>query len=558
MSTTLSYVAGTSDTPLLYQTVGGALDLAAEKYPNREALVVRHQNIRWSYSTLREKADSLAAGLIDLGLKPGDRVGLWAPNCAEWVLTQFATAKAGLVLVNINPAYRVSELEYALNKVSCKALVLTDRFKSSDYIGMLSELAPEVSNLKGGMLKCKRLPHLRHAISLSDSAPDGFMKFSSLLGSASSQAKERVKLLSETLQPDDAINIQFTSGTTGFPKGATLSHHSILNNGYFVAARQSFSHEDKLCIPVPLYHCFGMVMGVLGCVTHGACMVFPGDAFEPLSVLETVEAEGCTALYGVPTMFIAELEHPNFKDFDLSSLRTGAMAGSPCPIEIMKRVISDMHMSEVTIAYGMTETAPVSFQSKKDDPLDKRVGTVGQIHPFVEVKIVDEEGRTVSRGSQGELCTRGYSVMLGYWDDTERTKEAIDTSGWMHTGDLAVMDNEGYVNITGRLKDMIIRGGENIYPREIEEFLYTHPAIQDVQVFGIPDEKFGEEVCAWIILRTGESINAEDILVFCKGQIAHYKLPRYIKFVDAYPMTVTGKIQKFVMRETMLEELSLN
>ena len=555
----LSYVAGTSETPLLYQTIGNTLDNAADQYGEREALIVRHQGVRWTYKELRDKATTLAAGLIDLGLKPGDRVGLWAPNCAEWILTQFATAKAGLVLVNINPAYRLSELEYALNKVGCKALVLASHFKSSDYTGMLTELAPELLTAPKGALNAEKLPALQHAISLSDNPPTGFIKFTALSENPSTDARRSLERLSATLQPDDAINIQFTSGTTGFPKGATLSHHSILNNGYFVAARQSFSCQDKLCIPVPLYHCFGMVMGVLGCITHGACMVFPADSFDPVSVLETVQEEKCTALYGVPTMFIAELEHPRFKEFDLSSLRTGAMAGSPCPIEVMKRVITDMHMTEVTIAYGMTETAPVSFQSKKDDPIGKRVGTVGQINPFVEVKIVDENGHTVKRGTQGELCTRGYSVMLGYWDDTDRTKEAIDTSGWMHTGDLAVMDDDGYANITGRLKDMIIRGGENIYPREIEEFLYTHPAVQDVQVFGVPDEKFGEEVCAWIILRAdSDNINADAITAFCKGQIAHYKVPHYIRFVEAYPMTVTGKIQKFVMREQMREELTLS
>ncbi|WP_262693652.1 AMP-binding protein [Kordiimonas aquimaris] len=554
-----SYVAGTSDTPLLYQTIGNALDTTADQHGDREALIVRHQNIRWTYHELRERADTLAAGLIDLGLIPGDRVGLWAPNCAEWVLTQFATAKAGLVLVNINPAYRLSELEYALNKVGCKALILASEFKSSDYTGMLTQLAPEIEIAPAGKWHAKQLPDLKHAISLSDNPPAGFIKFAALSENPSPAAQRKLSELSTILQPDDAINIQFTSGTTGFPKGATLSHHSILNNGYFVAKRQSFTHNDKLCIPVPLYHCFGMVMGVLGCVTHGACMVFPGEAFEPVSVLEAIQAEQCSALYGVPTMFIAELEHPQFKEFDLSSLRTGAMAGSPCPIEVMKRVITEMHMSEVTIAYGMTETAPVSFQSKKDDPIGKRVSTVGQIHPFVEVKIVDKQGCTVNRGMQGELCTRGYSVMLGYWNDTDRTNEAIDTSGWMHTGDLAVMDDDGYANITGRLKDMIIRGGENIYPREIEEFLYTHPAVQDVQVFGIPDDKFGEEVCAWIILRAGEkSLSANDVTAFCNGKIAHYKVPRHIKFVDTYPMTVTGKIQKFVMRETMREELSIS
>ncbi len=552
-----SYVSGTSDTPLLYKTIGAALDDTTRKFGNRTALVVPHQNIRWTYSELAVRADTVAANLLALGLEPGDRVGLWAPNCAEWIITQFATAKAGLVLVNINPAYRLSELEYALNKVGCKALVLSREFKSSNYVAMLQELAPELGTCKPGALKASRLPDLRTAIVIGNEKTTGLMPFSDLETAPKNEFAEKLETLRPSLQPDDPINIQFTSGTTGHPKGATLTHHSILNNGYFVAARQSFSEEDILCIPVPLYHCFGMVMGVLGCITHGATIVLPGEAFDPASVLATVEAEKCTALYGVPTMFIAELEHADFGKFDLSSLRTGAMAGSPCPIEVMKRVISDMHMSEVTIAYGMTETAPVSFQSKKDDPLDKRVGTVGQIHPFVEVKIVNEDGKTVPRGDQGELCTRGYSVMQGYWGDEARTREAIDTAHWMHTGDLATMDEDGYVNITGRLKDMIIRGGENIYPREIEEFLYSHPKIQDVQVFGVPDDRMGEEVCAWILLRDGENTDEEDIRSFCKGQIAHYKVPRYIRFVSEYPMTVTGKIQKFEMRNAMRDQLIL-
>lgn len=553
-----SYVAGTSDTPLLYMTIGDALEEAAQTHGGRPALIATHQQIRWTYNELQDRVDAVAANLIGLGLKAGDRVGLWAPNCAEWIVTQFATAKAGLILVNINPAYRISELEYALNKVGCKALVLAEAFKSSDYVSMLLEIAPEIAAGTPGPIKSKRLPELQSAFVISEAPQPGFKSFSSLLKTPKAGLTEALNALQFELQPDDPINIQFTSGTTGHPKGATLTHHSILNNGYFVARRQNFSEDDILCLPVPLYHCFGMVMGVLGCLTHGAAIVLPGAAFEPESVLAAVEAEKCTALYGVPTMFIAELEHPEFTKFDLTSLRTGTMAGSPCPIEVMKRVIDDMHMSEVTIGYGMTETAPVSFQSKKDDPLDKRVGTVGQIHPFVEVKIVDEEGRTVPRGAQGELCTRGYSVMRGYWADEERTAEAIDASHWMHTGDLATMDDEGYVNITGRLKDMIIRGGENIYPREIEEFLYTHPAVQDVQVFGIPDDRMGEEVCAWILLREGESTTDDDIRLFCKGQIAHYKVPRYIRFVSEYPMTVTGKIQKFEMRNAMREELSLS
>lgn len=552
--TSLSYVAGTSDIPLLYDTVGGCLSATATRYPDKTALICCHQNIRWSYSELNAEVDRLAAGFIALGLKPGERVGLWAPNCAEWVVVQFATAKAGLILVNINPAYRLSELEYALNKVECSALVFAEAFKTSNYLQMVKDLAPEISTSEAGAeIKSERLPHLRRTIILSDEAENGFISYRDLRGRARAEDTRKLEELASSFQPDDPINIQFTSGTTGFPKGATLTHHNIVNNGYFVAARQNFSCDDILCIPVPLYHCFGMVMGVLGCVAHGACMVFPDQAFEPTSVLKAVEQEKCTALYGVPTMFIAELETPNFDEFDLSSLRTGAMAGSPCPVEVMKRVISDMHMEEVTIAYGMTETSPVSFQSMLDDPLEKRVSTVGKIHPYVEVKIVDENNHTVARGVQGELCTRGYSVMRGYWNDPERTNEAIDDAGWMHTGDLATMDAEGYVQITGRLKDMIIRGGENIYPREIEEFLYTHPGIQDVQVFGVPHEKWGEEVCAWIIARDNldQELTYDMVKAFCKGQIAHYKVPTTIRFVREYPMTVTGKIQKFVMRDEM-------
>lgn len=556
-----SYVAGTSDTPLLYETVGQCLDKAAIQHGERPALVACHQNIRWTYSELQHEADLMAAGFIAMGLKPGERIGLWAPNCAEWVVVQFATAKAGLVLVNINPAYRLSELEYALNKVECAALVFAGQFKTSNYLEMVNTLAPEFAeqfdqNEPLQPTHCEKLPHLRHTILIGNQLAEGHLAYGDVRALGEAAGSKNITDLGHLLQPDDPINIQFTSGTTGFPKGATLTHHNIVNNGYFVAKRQNFTEQDILCIPVPLYHCFGMVMGVLGCVTHGACMVFPDQAFEPKSVLAAVQSEKCTALYGVPTMFIAELEDPSFSDYDLSSLRTGAMAGSPCPVEVMNRVIKDMNMSQVTIAYGMTETSPVSFQSKLDDPIEKRVSTVGQIHPFVEVKIVDEMGRTVERGLQGELCTRGYSVMLGYWNDDARTNEAIDKSGWMHTGDLATMDEQGYVKITGRLKDMIIRGGENIYPREIEEFLYTHPDIQDVQVFGVPHEKLGEEVCAWILPRgdAADTLNLQHIKAFCSGQIAHYKVPTLVRIVDSYPMTVTGKIQKFVMRDQMIAE----
>lgn len=553
----LSYVCGTGTVPLLYKTVGMALEDAARQWGERPALIVRHQNIRWTYRELNEAAECFAAGLIKLGLQPGDRVGIWAPNRYEWVVTQFATAKAGLILVNVNPAYRLSELEFALNKVGCKALVLAPNFKSSDYVGMLRQIAPELASSAVGELNSARLPTLRTVILTDDARVPGFMPFRSVEALGTDSERERLVELRTLLQPEDPINIQFTSGTTGLPKGATLSHHNIVNNGYFVASHMAFSHEDCLCIPVPLYHCFGMVMGVLGCVTHGAAMVFPSEAFEPGAVLEAVSAERCTALYGVPTMFIAELDHPQFREYDLSSLRTGVMAGAPCPVEVMKRVIADMHMREVTIAYGMTETSPVSFQSRSDDSIERRVSTVGRIHPHLEVKIVDTEGRVVPRGERGELLTRGYSVMTGYWDDAEKTRQSVDEHGWMHTGDLAVIDAEGYCNIVGRVKDLIIRGGENISPREVEEFLYRHPQVQDVQVFGIPDPRYGEVVCAWIKLKGTEPCDAEGIRAFCRDQIAHFKVPHYIRFVEQFPMTVTGKIQKFVMREQMIAELQL-
>ncbi len=542
--TNLSYVCGVSSEPLLYKTVGAVLEEAAARWGEREALIVRHQNIRWTYRELNEAADRLAAGLIHLGLVRGDRIGIWAPNRYEWIVTQFATAKAGLILVTINPAYRTSELEYALNKVGCKALVLAPSFKTSDYAAMLEQIRPKV-------------PSLRAAILTDDAPRTGFLRYADVASSGTAQDVERVRQLRSQLQPEDAINIQFTSGTTGLPKGATLSHHNIVNNGYFVAQRMTFSEQDRLCIPVPLYHCFGMVMGVLGCVTWGATMVFPGEAFEPKSVLEAVQAERCTALYGVPTMFIAELEHPQFRQYDLRTLRTGVMAGAPCPVEIMKRVISDMHMTEVTIAYGMTETSPVSFQSSRDDSIERRVSTVGAIHPHLEVKIVDAEGRVTSRGERGELLTRGYSVMHGYWDDEEKTKQSIDPQGWMHTGDLATLDDAGFCNIVGRVKDLIIRGGENVSPREVEEFLYRHPKIQDVQVFGVPDRRYGEVVCAWIKLKAGERCEAEAIRAFCKEQIAHFKVPQHIRFVDQFPMTVTGKMQKYLMRQEMSRELAV-
>ena len=555
---TQSYVHGVSMTPLIGETIGAHFDQVAARFADRDALIVRQQNIRFTYRELNEKVDALAAGLLALGISPGDRVGIWSPNNAEWVMTQFATAKAGLILVNINPAYRLSELDYALNKVGCKALITADSFKSSDYVGMLRELAPEIERSAPGRLQSKRLPALTTLIRIGNDEKRGFLRFADVLDMGGERHRAQLAELAGKLQFDDPINIQFTSGTTGTPKGATLTHHNILNNGYFIGEAQRLSDRDRVCIPVPLYHCFGMVLGNLACITHGAAMVYPSEGFDPLLTLQAVEAERCTALYGVPTMFIAELGHPEFKNFDLSSLRTGIMAGSPCPIEVMKRCVAEMHMGEVTIAYGMTETSPVSTQTSYDDPLERRVSTVGRVQPHLEVKIVDADGRIVPPNTAGELCTRGYSVMLGYWDEDERTAEAIDRAGWMHTGDLATLDEDGYCNIVGRIKDMVIRGGENVYPREVEEFLFRHPEIEAVQVVGVPDQKYGEELCAWVKLKPGASAAAEEIQSFCKGQIAHYKIPRYIKFVDNFPMTVTGKVQKFLMREETVKELGLS
>ena len=542
---TRSYVHGTGDVPLLDLTVGALLDEAARRHGDRPALVVRHQGTRWSYRELNEAAERLAAGLRALGLERGERIGIWSPNNTEWVVAQFGTAKAGLILVNINPAYRLAELEYCLNRLGCRALVLAASFKTSDYVGMVRTLMAE-----------GRLPALRHPIVIGDTAPDGMLSFAAVMDLAAPDRLAEIRALGKRLQFDDPVNIQFTSGTTGAPKGATLSHHNIVNNGFFIGERMRLTPEDRLCIPVPLYHCFGMVLGNLACVTHGAAIVYPGEGFDPKAVLETVEAERCTGLHGVPTMFIAELDHPEFRRFDLSTLRTGIMAGSPCPMEIMTRCVTEMNLQEVTIAYGMTETSPVSFQSSTDTPTELRVGTVGTIMPYIEVKIVDAEGAVVPVGEAGELLTRGYSVMLGYWDDAVRTAEAIDEAGWMHTGDLATLDEAGYCRIVGRIKDMIIRGGENIYPREIEEFLYRHPRILDVQVIGVPDAKYGEEVCAWIRLKPGAAMEAEELRDFCRGQIAHYKIPRHIRFVDVFPMTVTGKVQKFAMRQAMVEWLA--
>ena len=553
----LSIVQGETEPALFEHTIGEALQRAIEKWPKQEALVSVHQGGRWTYEEFGWRVDQFAAGLLALGLKPRDRIGIWAPNCAEWALVQFATARIGLILVNINPAYRLTEVEYTLKKVGVKALVCTEKFKSSDYVGMISELAPEIPKCMPGDLKSKRLPDLKILIQIGGRPGPGWLAFEGIPSLGTGKFTKQLAEVHETLDRNDPINIQFTSGTTGLPKGATLSHRNILNNAYFVGVGMGLKTGDRLLIPVPLYHCFGMVMGNLSCVVHGATMVYSSEGFDPLAVLKAVRSEQCTALHGVPTMFIAELEHPDFEMIDVKTLRTGIMAGSPCPIEVMRKVIDRMHMKDIGIAYGMTETSPVSFQTAKNDPLERRVSTVGRVQPHLEVKIVDSEGNIVPRGAPGELCTRGYSVMIGYWNDPERTAEAIDAAGWMHTGDLATIDEEGYCNIVGRIKDMVIRGGENVYPREIEEYLFRHPKIEDVSVIGVPDPKYGEEICAWIKLRKDETATDQEIIDFCKGQIAHYKVPRYVKFVDAFPMTVTGKIQKFEMRKTMLAELGL-
>jgi len=558
MTETLSYAHGATGVPLIGETIGANFDRAVARWGERPGLIVRQQGIRWSYRELAAKVDAFAAGLVALGLRPGERIGIWSPNNAEWVVTQFATAKAGLILVNINPAYRLAELEYALNKVGCRALITATSFKTSDYIGMVTTLAPELRSALPGRLKAERLPELEMVIQIGAETAPGAIPFDSVYAMGSASHRKEIAELAGRLQFDDPINIQFTSGTTGAPKGATLTHHGILNNGFFIGEAMKLTEQDKLCIPVPLYHCFGMVLGNLACTTHGATMVYPGEGFDPLTTLQTVAEERCTGLHGVPTMFIAQLDHAEFKTFDLSSLRTGIMAGAPCPIEVMRRCIREMHLSEITIAYGMTETSPVSTQTTTDDAVERRVSTVGRVQPHIEIKIIDSEGRIVPHGMPGEFCTRGYSVMLGYWNDEERTAQAIDAARWMHTGDLATMDEHGYCKIVGRIKDMVIRGGENVYPREIEEFLYRHPKIQDVQVFGVPDERYGEELCAWIRTRPGETLTAEEVREFCRDQIAHYKVPRHIRFVDEFPMTVTGKVQKFIMRERMAAELGVN
>ena len=536
--TTPSYVSGPSGRPLLGETIGETLRRTVARFPDREALVSVHQGLRYTYRQLWEESSQVARGLLVRGVKRGDRVGIWSPNRAEWFILQLATARMGAILVNVNPAYRTHELEHALRQAGVSTLVLARGFRQTDYLAMLHEVRP-------------RCPELQAAVVIDED-------WAELKADAQRLSEEALHALELELQFDDPINIQYTSGTTGFPKGATLSHHNILNNGYFVGQLCRYTEADRIGVPVPLYHCFGMVMGNLAAITHGACVVYPAEAFDPVAVLRAVQQERCTSLYGVPTMFIAELDHPEFGAFDCRTLRTGIMAGSPCPVEVMRRVQKDMHMPEVTICYGMTETSPVSTQSRTDDPLEKRVATVGQVHPHVEVKVIDPTtGRIVGRGATGELCTRGYSVMLGYWGDPHATHEAIDQGRWMHTGDLATMDEDGYVNIVGRIKDMVLRGGENVFPREVEEFLYTVPGVADVQVIGVPDVKYGEELMAWVKPRPGAALTGEEIRAYCKGKIASYKIPRYYKFVDAFPMTVTGKIQKFRMREQAVKELGL-
>ncbi len=552
----LSHVVGAAEPPLLDRTVGALLAETAAAHPDAPAAVFCASGIRWSYRELRERARRLAAGLLALGLGKGDRVGIWSPNRAEWLLTQFATAEIGVVMVNINPAYRPVELEYALNKVGCKGLILAESFKSSHYLEMLEALAPELATAEPGRLEAAKLPHLRCVIRMGAERSPGMFAFDEVAAMAGPAAVRAVDDIAARLEPGEPINIQFTSGTTGAPKGATLTHRNIVNNARFVTGAIRLTAADRLCLPVPLYHCFGMVMGTLGCVARGAAMIFPGEGFEPAETLKALSEEKCTGLYGVPTMFIAMLSHPEFADADLSPLRTGIMAGAPCPIETMKQVIGDMNMSDITIAYGMTETSPVSFQSATDDPVERRVATVGRIQPHAECKIIGPDGRTLPVGERGELCTRGYLVMRGYWGDLERSREAVDAEGWMHTGDLATIDDEGYCRIVGRVKDMLIRGGENVYPREIEEYLLGHPNVQDVQVFGVPDERYGEEVCAWIVPQPGSSESEDSIRDYCRGRIAHYKVPRYVRFVSELPMTVTGKPQKFVMRDRMVEMLA--
>lgn len=551
-----SYTRGRQDKPLLTQTIGQAFDATVARHGEREALVVRHQHLRYSWRELAAEVDVHARALMALGVEVGERVGNWAPNCAQWCILQLATAKVGAILVNINPAYRVGELEYVLRQSGCRWLVCADAFKSSDYQAMVQELVPELASHALGELASERLPDLRGVISLAAEPPAGFLPWAALAGRAGEVEVVAYEARQQGLQFDQPVNIQYTSGTTGAPKGATLSHYNILNNGYMVGESLGLTERDRMVIPVPLYHCFGMVMANLGCMTHGSTLIYPNDAFDPLLTLQAVAEERATALYGVPTMFIAELDHPRRGEFDLSSLRTGIMAGATCPIEVMRRVIDEMHMGEVQIAYGMTETSPVSLQTGAADDLERRVTSVGRTQPRLETKVIDSEGATLPRGEVGELCTRGYSVMIGYWNNPKATAESIDSDGWMHTGDLAVMDEQGYVRIVGRSKDMIIRGGENIYPRELEEFFFTHPAVADVQVIGVPCSKYGEEIVAWVRLHPGHAASEDELREWAKARIAHFKVPRHFRFVDEFPMTVTGKVQKFRMREISIAELA--
>lgn len=542
---------------LLDDTIGRHLDKIVARDPEHPALIIPHQGIRWSYGELQTEVNKLAGGLLSLGIESGDRVGIWSPNRYEWVLTQFATAKIGAIMVCLNPAYRLYELEYALNKVECKAIIAAESFKTSYYLKMLNELAPELDGCSPGKLKAKKLPHLTTVIRMGEEKSAGMFNFVEVSSMGGDKQATQLDLLAGSLSPLDPINIQFTSGTTGTPKGATLTHRNILNNAYFGGLSMHFSPADRLCIPVPMYHCFGMVLGTLVCVAHGATMVMPCEVFEPVAVLNAVEQEKCTALHGVPTMFIAELDLPNFSEFDLSTLRTGIIAGSTCPIELMKRLINDMELTEIVIGYGQTECSPINSMTAIEDSLEARVTTVGRAHTNWELKIIRENGTTAGIDETGEVCSRGYGVMQGYWNDPGKTDDTIDKDGWLHSGDLGEMDEDGYVKITGRIKDMIIRGGENVYPREIEEFLYTHPSIQEVQVFGVPDDKYGEQVAAWVQIKEGQSITEEELREFCSGQITHFKVPKYIKMVSEFPMTVTGKMQKFVMREEFAKELGL-
>ncbi|KYQ82850.1 fatty acid--CoA ligase [Acinetobacter sp. NRRL B-65365] len=553
----LSYASGTSSQPLLGMTIGEKFDQACVQYAEQEAIVSAHQNRRLTYKALQDEVNAFACSLLKLGLKKGDRLAIWSPNCVEWTVTQFAASKTGIILVNLNTAYKSHELEYVLNKVACKGLVIAAQFKTTDYQELLSKIAPELASSTDKLLNSARLPHLKYVIKIDEQQHTGIHRFSDLVEQPTQQQLDQLHALAKHLQFDETINIQFTSGTTGNPKGTMLTHHNILNNGYFVGEGIGLTSKDRVCISVPLFHCFGMVMGNLACITHGATMVYPAAVFNPLESLKTIHQEKCTASYGVPTMFIAMLEHEQFAEFDLSSLRTGIMAGSPCPREIMQRVIDRMHMSEITICYGMTETSPVSVQSYIHDSIDKRVSTVGHVHPHLEVKIVDLEGDIVPQGVLGELCVRGYSVMAGYWDEPEKTKEVIDAAGWMHTGDIAEMDQDGFIKIKGRIKDVVIRGGENLFPKEIEDFLYTHPDICDVQVIGLPDSRYGEELCACIILHEHHQCDEDAIRHFCKEHISHNKVPRYVKFFAEFPMTASGKAQKFKLQEIMRAELNL-